>query len=554
MIRKLMIIALLVVVVLAIAPLTAAQGGVQATVVPDALNVREAPSANAALVGQFSINQSVTVTGREDNPNNSTLWVYASNGSVTGWVDYSFLQFPADFAVMSLPVTSGAGSAAAAQPNANAEEQPAAAEQAPAQAPPPEGGIGAQVIADANLRQLSNAGSTRVGGATAGTRVTLTGRNADSSWVFGNFSGTNGWMAASLVRADGPIPNLPVTDAQGGAAAPPPAAEGQPADQAQPANAAAPPPPVAGGGSISGFNFGAHVAGFDNVGIMQQMGMNWMKFQVRYGRGDNPASNAALINGIRANGMRSLLGVVGDPAQIAADPEGYFQDYASFVGGLAALGADAIEVWNEPNLNREWPTGMVDPGMYTRLLALSYNAIKSANPNTIVISGAPAPTGFFGGCTADGCDDGVYLQGMRAAGAAQYMDCVGAHYNEGIVPPNARSGDPRSEFYTRYYPAMVDVYYGAFNMPVCFTELGYVTPEGFGQMPPGFAWGNENTLAEQAQWLADVASLASRDSRVRLLIIWNLDKTTTGSDPMGGYAMIRPDGSCPACQAIISRR
>ncbi|MFP4322222.1 MAG: SH3 domain-containing protein [Anaerolineales bacterium] len=556
MVRKLMILCLVGVAVLAIAPMTAAQGGATATVVPDALNVRETPSANAAVVGQFTINQTVTVSGRDSNDNDGILWVLASNGGLTGWVDSTFLLFPSDFAILSLPETSGAASAPPATTGDTPAEQTTQNTTENAPAPPPaEGGIGAQVIADANVRAQATTAANRVGGTTAGTRVTLTGRNADSSWVFGSFGNAQGWMASQLVQADAPIPNLPVTDAQGNPTTAAPAPE-QPAEANAPANnTGAPPPPVAGGGSISGFNFGAHVAGSGNVGLMRQMGMGWMKYQVRYNRGDNPAAVAGLINEIRGNGMRSLLGVVGNtPSQIAEDPDGYFQDYANFVGGLAALGADAIEVWNEPNLDREWPSGMIDPGMYTRLLALSYNAIKSSNPNTIVISAAPAPTGFFGGCTPGGCDDRPYLEGMRAAGAAQYMDCVGAHYNEGIVPPTARSGDPRSEYYTRYYPAMVDVYFGVFNMPVCFTELGYVTPEGFGPLSPGFAWGADNTLAEQATWLADVVALASRDSRVRLLIIWNLDKTTGGSDPMGAYAMIRPDGSCPACQAIINRR
>ena len=68
---------------------------------------------------------------------------------------------------------------------------------------------------------------------------------------------------------------------------------------------------------------------------------------------------------------------------------------------------------------------------------------------------------------------------MAAAGAASYMDCVGIHYNEGILPPTATSGDPRgnSGHYTRYFPTMVNLYASVFpNKPLCFTEIGYLTP------------------------------------------------------------------------------
>src|SRR5690606_30602468 len=141
-----------------------------------------------------------------------------------------------------------------------------------------------------------------------------------------------------------------------------------------------------------------------------------------------------------------------------ANPAQYYQDFAAFLGGVAALNPDAIEVWNEQNIDREWPNGLISPASYTQMLSAAYQAIKAANPNVLVISGAPAPTGFFGGaCTGTGCDDQPFIQGMAANGAANFLDCVGIHYNEGILPPTATSGDPRGNgtHYTRYYPSMV---------------------------------------------------------------------------------------------------
>ncbi len=317
------------------------------------------------------------------------------------------------------------------------------------------------------------------------------------------------------------------------------------------------PAPVAGAGAGGAFELGGHVVGLgpNTVAAMRRSGMTWVKKQFRYSLGMDASAAAGLINDARANGFRIVLGIIGDRAQLGADFDNYINSYAQFVGGVAALGADAIEVWNEPNIDREWPAGQINGANYTRLLAAAFNAIKSSNSSTIVISGAPAPTGFFGaaGCGAGGCNDDVFMQQMAQAGAGQYMDCVGLHYNEGIIAPSARSGDPRGGYPTYYFQSMLGRGLAPFGgLPACFTELGYVTPEGFGTpLPGGFAWGQSTSVAQQAAWLAEAASLSAQSGRVRMLIVWNVDFTSyTADDPQAGYAIIRPDGSCPACGTL----
>lgn len=311
------------------------------------------------------------------------------------------------------------------------------------------------------------------------------------------------------------------------------------------------PAPVAGSAATGGFELGGHVLDLNGntVSLMNRAGMTWVKKQLRYSLGMDAGVAAGMINAAHANGFKILLGIVGEPSQMG-DFGGYVSSYSQFVGAVASLGADAIEVWNEPNIDREWPAGQINGANYTQLLAPAYNAIKSANPNTLVISGAPAPTGFFGGaCTGNGCDDDAFIRGMAAAGAAQFADCIGVHYNEGIVPPDATSGDPRgsSSHYTRYYPRMVNLYASVFpNKQLCFTELGYVSPEGFGPLPPGFEWGAGNTVQEQAEWLARAATLARQSGRIRLMIVWNVDSTNYGADPQAGYAIVRGN-QCLAC-------
>ncbi|HLV37341.1 MAG TPA: LysM domain-containing protein [Spirillospora sp.] len=334
--------------------------------------------------------------------------------------------------------------------------------------------------------------------------------------------------------------------------APPPA---QPPTQPPPPTS--PPPPSGDGGPVTtGFELGGQVFSFQYDTLMRQAGMTWVKRQVVWNLGDSTSVAQGYINEARNKGFKILLSIKGNPAQIAANPAQYYQQFAAFLGDVAALGPEAIEVWNEQNIDREWPAGQISPQAYTQMLTAAYNAIKSRNSSVMVISGAPAPTGFFGGaCTAAGCDDQPFLVGMRNAGAANVMDCVGIHYNEGVLSPDARSGDPRGNpnHYTRYYGTMVDTYRAAFpDKPLCFTELGYLSPEGYGPLPDAFAWAVDVTVQDQAAWLARAATLARQSGFVRLLIVWNVDATEYGQDPQAGYAIIRPNNTCLACNTLAA--
>jgi hypothetical protein len=71
-------------------------------------------------------------------------------------------------------------------------------------------------------------------------------------------------------------------------------------------------------------------------------------------------------------------------------------------------------------------------------------------------------------------------------------------------------------------------------------------------VPGNFGWAANTTVAQHAQWLGETVALARSDSRVRMIIVFNVDFTTydTQSDPQAGYAILRPDGSCPACGTL----
>lgn len=327
-----------------------------------------------------------------------------------------------------------------------------------------------------------------------------------------------------------------------------PGGGGSPAPAPNPDPAPAPPPAP----STSGLEIGGQVVSFGQADRMRHAGMNWVKFQHKWSPGDDPNALAGLIQEAHNNGFKILLSIPG--ANLYPSPGSIdFNAYAAFVGGVAAHGPDAIEVWNEQNIDREWPAGQINPTAYVNdVLRPSYNAIKNANPNVMVISGAPAPTGFDNGTNA--WADNRYMAGMAAAGAANYMDCVGIHFNAGATSPHATSGHSGGSHYSWYYQPMVNLYYNAFGgaRPLCFTELGYLSGEGYPGLPAAFGWAGGTSVAEHAQWLAETVSLAASSNRVRLLIVFNIDFTyyDPNGDPQAGYAIVRPDGNCPACDAM----
>lgn len=386
------------------------------------------------------------------------------------------------------------------------------------------------------------------GGAAAGTVVDLIGRNDQGNWLNITLpSGNEGWILAELVTVNSGFSTASLDVVE----APPPSAAsgGTPASGAAAAPVVAP-PPVAAVGSVGNFELGGQSAGMP-AGTMQYAGMKWVKKQHKWGPGDSPDAVAGIINEAHAAGMKVLLSIPGQLYPSSID----YEAYTNFLGGVAALGPDAIEVWNEMNIEREWPLGQIDPTSYVNnMLRPAYQKIKAANPNVMVITGAPAPTGFFGGCSGAGCDDAPYVAGMMAAGAGSVSDCVGVHYNEGLMPPSATSGDPRGAggHYTRYFQGMINAYVGAGASRLCFTELGYLSGEEWGSLPAGFLWKAPYnlTVAEHAQYLAEAVRVGVQSGYVRMIIVFNVDFKTFGDDPQAGYAMIRPNGSCPACETL----
>ncbi|MFT5194490.1 MAG: hypothetical protein ACI9EW_001946 [Cellvibrionaceae bacterium] len=300
---------------------------------------------------------------------------------------------------------------------------------------------------------------------------------------------------------------------------------------------------------ISGFDYGGQTHDFQSPDVMRRAGMTWVKFQLKWRSDSVPSEINEKLGRAKAAGFKVLVSVTGDPYPTSID----YPAFQTFMAGLGALSPapDAIEVWNEMNIDFEWPVGQIDPAIYVeQMLKPAYESIKAANPEIMVISGAPAPTGFDNGVNA--WANSRYLNGMVEAGASQYLDCIGIHFNEGATPSTATSGHPAGEYFGWYFvPSMQNTFF-AFGgeKPLCFTELGILSGDGYGSLPGNFWWAEQTNSSEQAEWLYQALGLAYTSGYVDLAIIFNVDIFHFEDDPQGGFAIVRPGGGCPFCDSV----
>jgi polysaccharide biosynthesis protein PslG len=179
-------------------------------------------------------------------------------------------------------------------------------------------------------------------------------------------------------------------------------------------------------------------------------------------------------------------------------PPDNYQDYWDFVSTFVTryradsqIGrVDAIEVWNEPNIDREWGDETINAASaadYVRLLNGAYAVAKAANPELVVVSAGLSPTGVTDNHSAD---DLQYLQWMYDAGLQGKFDAPGAHANtqapDPLVPLNSLKDFPHPSFYFRRIEQLRQVMMdrGDASRRVWLTEWGWTAD----QVHPAYSW------------------------------------------------------------------
>lgn len=307
-----------------------------------------------------------------------------------------------------------------------------------------------------------------------------------------------------------------------------------------------------------------------DLGLVQDMGFGWVKQKFAW-RDIEPYAKGEydwyrpdyIVEAAERHGLQLIVRLDRQPlwavralpdAEITDNqPPVDLADFGDFCHALATRYKGRIaayQVWNEPNLTREWGQKTPDPAAYTALLQVCYEGIKTADPQAIVISAGLAPTG---GPLPQAMPDMDYLEGMYAAGAADYFDVLGLNAPGYKAPPEVAPEDAAVEangygngrwFVFRHVEDMrrIMVSHGDAAKQVAILEMGWTTDT---RPNTGYTW-HAVTEAEQAAYLARAYGWAQAEWRPWMGVMTTIffaDAAWTPADEQYWWSIVLPDGT-----------
>ncbi len=318
--------------------------------------------------------------------------------------------------------------------------------------------------------------------------------------------------------------------------------------------------------------------GDNGIKSAANLGVGWIKEQidwnsVEYARGLYRWGELDhLVAEAQQHGLKILFSVARAPGFSRPEPveeDGPPSDFTIFRDFMHALSTRyqgrvaAYELWNEPNLKREWRGFDLSAAKFVELVKAGAAGVRAGDPDAIIISGAPAVTGIDDKINA--IDDRVFLREMVAAGVGDAVDAIGVHPYGAANPPDERAADAthlRSNYNNHpsfFFLDTIEDYHQILSQanidkPLWVTEFGWPSIENFGKVDTtGWEYARDVTEADQAAYLLRAIELRRDRSWLGPMIIWNLNiAPLLGPDRSeSAYGLLRPDGSKrPAYQQL----
>lgn len=281
---------------------------------------------------------------------------------------------------------------------------------------------------------------------------------------------------------------------------------------------------------------------------VERLGIRWIKLQLAWDYlqasgaeewGENFKRVELHLQDARRRGFKILVSLARAPnwarnTSVEQGPPQHPETLTNFLHFLYSRGIgpliDAFEIWNEPNLMREWSGRPINGAEYMHYFAAAYEAIRHHSSTAIIITAGLSPVAEL----PHARDDRNFLREMYAAGLANYRDiAVGIHPYGWANPPDARCCSPGPErgwdehphfFFLdtlNEYRAIMN-FYGHGDVSFWVTEFGWATWEDlWGEAPQ--AWMSYNSLARQAEYTLRALQIGEQRADVALMILWNLN-------------------------------
>ncbi len=311
----------------------------------------------------------------------------------------------------------------------------------------------------------------------------------------------------------------------------------------------------------------------DIIRHLQALDVGWVKEQVSWKVYEpQPGQYAAdrfdeldrLVEAANNHGIQVLLSVSKAPewSRTSSVMDGPPSDYSHFQNFMQTLASRyqgqvaAYELWNEPNLQREWNGSPLSAADLTSLIAQGAAGARAGDPAAIIISAAPATTGINDGVVA--IDDRVYLRQMLDAGVGDIVDVVGAHPYGWANPPDSSSTDasqtaPSHNNHPSFFFAdtlqdysAILAEYGYADKQIWVTEFGWGSFETFdASPPPGAEFMTAVSEYQQAEYIQAAYAQTVENTQIGPMILWNLNfAPILGPEySESGYSILRTDGS-----------
>jgi hypothetical protein len=204
-----------------------------------------------------------------------------------------------------------------------------------------------------------------------------------------------------------------------------------------------------------------------------------------------------------------------NPDNITHDtPPADLEAWANYCGTIAERYQGQIvayQIWNEPNLAREWGGREPNPQEYFDLLVACSEAIRAVDSEAILISAGLAPTG---GPIPYAIPDDVFLDALYRLNFQEHIDVVGAHAT-GFSEPSFGPDDAERAGQGRYFSfrriedlRKIMLMYDDAARQMAILEFGYTTDTE----NPNYSWFAVSE-EEQAQYTVEAYQYAAEHWR-----------------------------------------